>query len=86
MNRTAPAGYIGILARVYNSSGVLYSSNSMAYNSNTISMGAFDNICAYAAAIPKGAYYSSGYEYIWNTSVPGSYNSFQPPKSPNQNA
>ncbi|MDP2400824.1 MAG: hypothetical protein Q8M66_02495 [Actinomycetota bacterium] len=78
--QNVPSGYMGALARLYNSSGTLVRQSTWRYNSGSASgLGATTSD---SYTIPTGVYYSLGQSRAWNGSGYTTYNTF---RSPNQN-
>lgn len=78
--RNVPAGYMGALARLYNSSGSLVRQSSWQYNGS--SLGGMSVLTSDPYSLPTGVYYSLGQSRAWNGSGYATYNTF---RSPNQN-
>lgn len=75
---TFPSGWAGSQARMYYSTGSLYTSNSMTYNG-----GAASTWNSSLGAGASGSFYSQGITHHWNGS---GYNAAYPARSPNQSS
>ncbi|MDR3315446.1 MAG: hypothetical protein LBS98_03040 [Coriobacteriales bacterium] len=79
---SAPSGYLGSAARLYNGS-VLDASSSTYYSSGTYGAGTYFSTTAMNTSAPSGNYNSYGYALGYNPST-GGYTTALPARSPNQ--
>lgn len=77
---SAPAGHLGYRCRLYNDSGVLLRASNYAYN-NQASVGV-EGYTEYPAN--SGAFYSSGFTKVWNSSTSSYSGEFSTYRSPSQ--